>query len=69
MASHVLKTALQLQILAIYLLVQAIGTINPFKQPKRALELKSLNFNKLQVFCLPACQPACLPDHNNQPTA
>ena len=41
--------------------------MNPFKQPKHALELKSSNMkSKLQEFHLPA---ASLPDHNNQPTA
>ena len=40
---------------------EAIGTINPFKQPKCALELKLSNFKnfvKLQVFRLPVCLPA-----------
>ena len=44
---------------------EAIGTINPFKQPKRALELKLSNFknfvNCKHFVCLPACLPACPP--------
>ena len=48
---------------------KAIGEINPFKQPKCALQLKLLNF-KIFVNCKQiVCVPACLPDHNNQLTA
>ena len=63
MESMASRTSLFLQILATYLL--AIGTINPFKQPKHALEFKLSNFENL-VNCK---HFICLPDHNNCPTA
>ena len=42
---------------------KAIGSINLFRYPKHAFEMKLWNFIfcKLQVFCLSACQPASLP--------
>ena len=44
---------------------EAIGSINPFKQPKHALQLKLSNFKNF-VNCK---QIICLPDQINRPTA
>ena len=50
----------------------AIGAIKPFKQPKRALQLKLSNFKKIVncklIVCLPACLTACLPAFQQQST-
>ena len=49
-ASHLLKTMAQLHFL---LLVQAMSTINPFKQPKCVLKLKLANLKLQDIICLP----------------
>ena len=44
---------------------EAIDSINPFKQPKHALQFKLSNFKNFVNYK----QIVCLPDHINRPTA